>query len=51
MRYSEEKIRACLAALDDIEVKGTDNMMKLIFIKQTLERPEKEEMDAGCSEK
>ena len=50
MRYTEEKIRACIAALDDIEVKGTDNMMRVIFIKQTLERPEKEETD-GCSSK
>ncbi len=47
MRYTEEKIRACIAALEDIEVKGTDNMMRLIFIKQTLERPEKEEAN-GC---
>ena len=47
MRYTEEKIRACIAALEDIEVKGTDNMMRLSFIKQTLERPEKEEAN-GC---
>lgn len=50
MRYAEEKIRACLAALEDMDVKGTDNMMRIIFIKQTLERPEKEEAD-GCGSK
>jgi len=51
MRYTEEKIRTCIAALNDIEVKGTDNMMKLIFIRQTLEQPEKEEKDGGCKDK
>lgn len=50
MRYDSNKIRACLAALEDIEVKGIDNMMRIIFIKQTLVRPEKEETD-GCSSK
>lgn len=49
-KYESDKIRACLAALEDMEVKGTENMMRIIFIKQTLERPEKEETD-GCSSK
>lgn len=51
MKYNAEKIRACIAALNDIEVKGTDNMMKLLFIRQTLENPEKEENDGCCSKK
>lgn len=50
LQYDESKIRACIAALEDMEVKGTDNMMRIIFIKQTLERPEKEETD-GCGSK
>lgn len=49
MKYNAEKIRACIAALEDIETKGTDNMMRIIFIKQTLERPEKEEADGSSS--
>lgn len=51
MTYNYDKISACLKMLDDIEVKGTDNMLKLLFIKQTLQNPVKEEKDDGSSSK
>ena len=47
MTYNYDKISACLQMLDDIEVKGTDNMLKILFIKQTLQNPVKEDKDNG----
>lgn len=40
--YEEDKIRACLTALEGISITGTQNMMNLIFIKQTLQNPASE---------
>ena len=47
MTYNYDKISACLKMLNDIEVKGTDNMLKILFIKQTLQNPVKEGKDDG----
>lgn len=47
MTYDYDKISACLKMLDDIEVKGTDNMLKILFIKQTLQNPVKEDKRDG----
>lgn len=35
--------------LDEIEVKGTDNMLKILFLKQTLQNPVKEEKKDGSN--
>lgn len=51
MTYNYDKISACLKMLDDIEVKGTDNMLKILFIKQTLQNPVKEEKNDGSGSK
>lgn len=37
--YEEDKIRACLTAIESISLTGTQNMMNLLFIKQTLQNP------------
>lgn len=46
-KYNDANIKTCLAVIDDIEVKGTDNMLKILFIKQTLQNPVKEDKDNG----
>ena len=51
MTYNNDKISACLKMLDDIEVKGTDNMLKILFIKQTLQNPVKEEKEDASGSK
>lgn len=46
--YEEEKVRACLTAIEGISIAGTQNMMNLLFIRQTLQNPvtgEKERED------
>lgn len=47
MTYNNEKISACLNMLEGIRVSGTDNMLKILFIKQTLQNPNKEEKKDG----
>lgn len=47
MTYDYDKISACLHMLENIQVSGTDNMLKLLFIKQTLQNPVKEEKKDG----
>ena len=42
MTYDYDKISACLHMIEEIQVSGTDNMLKLLFIKQTLQSPKKE---------
>lgn len=43
--YEEEKIRACLTAIEGISVTGTQNMMKLLFIRQALQNPVEDEKE------
>ena len=47
MTYDYDKISACLHMLEDIQVSGTDNMLKILFIKQTLQNPVKEGKNDG----
>lgn len=47
LQYDESKIRACLVVLEDIKVRGTDNMLKLLFLKETLQNPVKEDTKDG----
>lgn len=49
MKQNHDKIDACLKMIDDIEIKGTGNMLKLLFIKQTLKDLVKEEKKDGSS--
>lgn len=51
MTYDYDKVSACLRMLEDIQVSGTDNMLKILFIKQTLQNPIKEEKDDGSGSK
>ena len=43
LHYKEKNIEACLAAIEGIVLHGTDNMLKLVFIRHALMSPEKEE--------
>ena len=47
MTYNYDKISACLRMLEEIQVSGTDNMLKILFLKQTLQNPVKEGKDDG----
>lgn len=49
MTYNYDKVAACLRMLEEIQVSGTDNMLKILFIKQTLQNPVKEEKKDGSS--
>lgn len=46
-KYEDAKITQCLNALEKIELHGSQNMLMLLFIKQTLQNPEKEENDGS----
>lgn len=43
-RYDDTKITQCLRALEQIEVHGTTNMLNILFIRQTLMSPIREEV-------
>lgn len=43
LHYEEKKIENCLRAIEGISLQGTENMMKLLYIKQELSRPDREE--------
>lgn len=47
MTYDYDKISACLRMLEEIQVSGTENMLKILFLKQTLQNPVKEEKENG----
>ena len=49
MTYNYDKISACLRMLEEIQVSGTDNMFKILFLKQTLQNPVKEEKENGSN--
>lgn len=49
MTYNYDKISACLRILEEIQVSGTDNMLKILFLKQTLQNPVKEEKENGSN--
>lgn len=52
MTFDGAKITQCLHALDQIEVHGATNMLQILFIRQTLMNPIREEVkNAGYKEK
>lgn len=51
-KYDDSKITQCLHALEQIETHGTSNMLQILFIRQTLMNPIREEVkNAGHKEK
>ena len=43
MEYDHNQIATIMQLLEDITVKGTDNMKRIIFIRQILEQPKEKE--------
>lgn len=51
-KYDDLKITQCLHALEQIETHGANNMLNILFIRQTLMNPIREEVkNAGYKEK
>lgn len=51
-KYDNSKISQCLHALEQIETHGATNMLNILFIRQTLMNPIREEVkNAGHKEK
>lgn len=50
--YDDTKITQCLHALEQIETHGASNMLNILFVRQTLMNPIREEVkNAGHKEK
>jgi len=44
-KYDDTKITQCLHALEQIETHGATNMLQILFIRQTLMNPIREEVN------
>ena len=47
MEYDHNQIATIMQLLEDVTVKGTDNMKCIIFIRQILEQPKERENDGN----
>lgn len=44
-KYDDTKITQCLHALEQIETHGANNMLQILFVRQTLMNPIREEVN------
>lgn len=49
-KYDDTKISQCLHALEQIETHGANNMLNILFIRQTLMNPIREEVPNGSDQ-
>lgn len=47
VEYNHNQIATIMQLLEDITVSGTDNMKRIIFIRQILEQPKERENDGN----
>lgn len=47
VEYDHNQIATIMQLLEDITVNGTDNMKRIIFIRQILEQPKEKESDGN----
>lgn len=45
MEYEQTQIQTALQLLESLSITGTDNMKRIIFIKQILEQPKEKKSD------
>lgn len=49
-KYDDTKISQCLHALEQIETHGANNMLQILFVRQTLMNPIREEVPNGSDQ-
>ena len=49
-KYDDIKISQCLHALEQIETHGASNMLQILFVRQTLMNPIREEVPNGSDQ-
>lgn len=49
-KYDDTKISQCLHALEQIETHGASNMLQILFVRQTLMNPIREEVTNGSDQ-
>lgn len=49
-KYDDTKISQCLHALEQIETHGASNMLQILFVRQTLMNPIREEVPNGSDQ-
>lgn len=49
-KFDDNKITQCLHALEQIETHGANNMLQILFVRQTLMNPIREEVPNGSDQ-